>query len=70
MEYWEMDIWEANEFNFVNEVVEEFTNQWSQNLVNVRSPSIVSIGVSTPLKNTPPLFLACIKSGNCPSPPF
>ena len=39
MEYWEMDIWKVNEFNFLNEEVEEFTTRWSQNLVNVRSPS-------------------------------
>ena len=38
MEYWEMDIWKVNEFNFVNEEVEESTSRWSQNLVNVRSP--------------------------------
>ena len=39
MEYREMDIWKVNEFNFLNEEVEEFTSRWSQNLVNVRSPS-------------------------------
>ena len=33
-----MDIWKVNEFNFVNEEVEESTSRWSQNLVNVRSP--------------------------------
>ena len=37
--YWEMDNWKVNEFNFLNEKVEEFSNQWSPNLVNVRSPS-------------------------------
>ena len=39
MEYREMDIWKVNEFNFLNEEVEDFTSRWSQNLVNVRSPS-------------------------------
>ena len=34
-----MDIWQVNEFNFLNEEVEELTGRWSQNLVNVRSPS-------------------------------
>ena len=39
MEYREMNIWKVNEFNFLNEEVEEFTSRWSQNLVNARSPS-------------------------------
>ena len=39
IEYWEMDIWKVNEFNFLNEEVEEFTSRWSQNLVNVSCPS-------------------------------
>ena len=39
MEYRKTDIWKVNEFNFLNEEVEEFTSRWSQNLVNVRSPS-------------------------------
>ena len=39
MEYREMDIWKVNEFNFLNEEVEEFTSKWSQNLVKVRSTS-------------------------------
>ena len=34
-----MDIWEVNEFNSLNEELEEFTNMWSQNLVNARSSS-------------------------------
>ena len=34
-----MDIWKVNKFNFINEEVEEFTNSWNQNLVNLRSPS-------------------------------
>ena len=56
MEYWEMDIWEANEFNFLNEVVQEFTNRWSKDLVDVRSPSIVYIGgMNPPQKHHPPL---------------
>ena len=29
MEYWEMDIWKVNDFNFLNEDVEEFTSSWS-----------------------------------------
>ena len=33
-----MDIWKVNEFNFLNEEIEEFTSRWSQNLFNVRSP--------------------------------
>ena len=39
MEYWEIDIWKINEFNFSNKEVEEFTSRWSQNLVNLSSPS-------------------------------
>ena len=39
MEYWEMDISKVNEFNFLNEEVEEFTGSWNENLFNVRSPS-------------------------------
>ena len=35
----EMDIWKVNEFNFLNEEVEKFSNRWSPNLLNVRSPS-------------------------------
>ena len=35
----EMDIWKVNDFNFLNEEVEEFLNRWSMYLVNVRSPS-------------------------------
>ena len=36
-----MDIEKVNEFNVLsfNEEVEDFTSRWSQNLVNVRSPS-------------------------------
>ena len=33
-----MDIEKVNEFDFLNEEVEEFMSRWSQNLVNVRSP--------------------------------
>ena len=39
MEYWEKDIWKLNEFNFLNEEVEEFTCKWSENLVNLGNPS-------------------------------
>ena len=39
MEYWEMDIWKLNEFNFLNEQVEELASRWSQNLANVRRPT-------------------------------
>ena len=39
MEYWEMGIEKVNEFNFLNEGVEEFTKMWNQSLVNVRSSS-------------------------------
>ena len=39
MEYWEMDIEKVNEFNFLNEEVEEYTSRWSQSLINVRIPS-------------------------------
>ena len=39
IEYWQMDIWKVNEFSFLNEEVEEFTNRWSQNLVNIRTRS-------------------------------
>ena len=39
IEYWEMGILKINEFNFLNKEVEKFTSRWSQNLVNVRSPS-------------------------------
>ena len=34
-----MDIQKVNEFNYLNEKVEEFTSRWSQSLVNVRIPS-------------------------------
>ena len=34
-----MDIEKVNEFDFLNEGVEEFISRWNQNLVNVRSPS-------------------------------
>ena len=37
-----MDIEEINEFNFLNEEVEEFSNRWRQSLVNVRSPSYLN----------------------------
>ena len=37
--WWEMDNWKVNEFNFLNEEVEGCTCRWSQNLVNVGSPS-------------------------------
>ena len=33
-----MDIWKFNEFNVLNDEVEEFTSRWNQNLVNVRNP--------------------------------
>ena len=33
-----MDIYKVNEFNFLNEQVEEFATRWSQER-NVRSPS-------------------------------
>ena len=39
MGYRKMNIWKVNEFNFLNEEVEEFTRRWSQILVNVRSLS-------------------------------
>ena len=39
MEYWQMDIWNVNEFKLLNEKVEKFTSRLRQNLVNVRSPS-------------------------------
>ena len=32
MEYWEIDIWKINEFNFLNEEVEEFTVRKSKNM--------------------------------------
>ena len=31
-----MDIWKVNEFNFLNEEVEEFISRWNQNLVNIK----------------------------------
>ena len=34
-----MDIENVNEFNFLNEELEEFTSRWSRNLVNVNSTS-------------------------------
>ena len=34
-----MNIEAVNEFNFLNEEVEEFTSRWSQNMVNIRIPS-------------------------------
>ena len=39
MEYYKMGIWKVNDFNFLNEEVEEFRSRWNQNLVYVRSPS-------------------------------
>ena len=39
MEYWEMDIWKVNEFNLLNEEIEEFPSRSSQNMINIRSPS-------------------------------
>ena len=35
----EIDTWKVNDFNVLNEEVEEFSNRWSLHLVNVRSPS-------------------------------
>ena len=34
-----MNLWTADEFNILNEEVEELTKRWSPTLVNVRSPS-------------------------------
>ena len=34
-----MNIWKVDEFNVLNEEVEEFTSRWSKNLINLRSPS-------------------------------
>ena len=34
-----MDIWKVNQFNFLNEEVEEFMSRCNQNLVNIKSPS-------------------------------
>ena len=34
-----MDTEKVNEFNFLNEEVEEFTRMWSQSLVNIKSAS-------------------------------
>ena len=42
MEYYKMGIWKVNDFNFLNEEVEEFRSRWNQNLVYVRSPSYLS----------------------------
>ena len=39
MKYQLMDIWNINEFNFLNEEVEKFTSISSKNLVNLGSPS-------------------------------
>ena len=39
MGYYKMGIWKVNDFNFLNEEVEEFRSRWNQNLVYVRSPS-------------------------------
>ena len=39
MEYWEMVIEKAIDFDFLNEEIEEFTSKWIQCLVIVRSPS-------------------------------
>ena len=38
MGYRETDIWKVNEFNFLNGEVENFTDRWSQNLINTISP--------------------------------
>ena len=37
IENWEINIWKVNDFNFLNEEVEQFSNQWSSYLVNVRA---------------------------------
>ena len=42
MKYKEKDILKVNQVNFLNKDVEEFTSRWSQNLVNVRSPSYLN----------------------------
>ena len=34
-----MDFEKVNEFNFLNENIEEFPSRWSQKLVNARNPS-------------------------------
>ena len=34
-----MDIWKVNEFNLLNEEIEEFARRRSQNMINIRSPS-------------------------------
>ena len=39
IEYWEIDICKVNKLDFLIEEVEEFTSRWSQNVVNIRSPS-------------------------------
>ena len=36
-----MDIWKANEFNFLNEEVKELKNRWYMTMVNIRSPSFL-----------------------------
>ena len=37
-----MDTWKVNEFNFLNEEVEEFISKWSKNSVNLRGPSYLN----------------------------
>ena len=34
-----MDIWKVDEFNFLNEEVQEFKRRWSQDFLNVINPS-------------------------------
>ena len=42
MEHWEMDFEKINEFNFLNEELEEFMTRWVQSLASVRSPSYLN----------------------------
>ena len=37
-----MDFEKVNEFNFLNEEVEEFMTRWIQSLASVRSPSYLN----------------------------
>ena len=39
MEYWKMNTEKVNEFNSLNEEVDEFTSRWTHSSVNVRTSS-------------------------------
>ena len=39
IEYCKINIWKVDEFNILNEEVEELTKRWSPTCINIKSPS-------------------------------